>query len=1721
MIEVKAIPDGYISNPKKEDRSSSDKVVISLVLTPIPLSTAGGGIDLEQWPKIIYENTRNLKLILEREDGSHLGNISGESILIDYPKAFDATLMNGLWSSMLRLNEEREEIAKYFNDKEDDISATPGPFVGPMFSYPTGEMAKILNCINGTLSALQISRLLSDAELKKSSKSISERQEWLAQTSSSNPLSPFAVQSSTIDGVFNQGELATLNELQNQDKSIKKLDKTNNMAQDALMRIAWAGRAAPPQRFTVSPEISVRPLDDQITNSEIGKATLPTNLAFRVRRKIDKIVEEFRDVYRDGKINKDKVNSFLKQSEDQFRAEDALVTERILGAITGLSLSNFHTEDEVASESNNPLNALADYQISMLPSRNATLAAMKQAGVISQRSFSQNEKDLSEEEPPNIIRRLAGVMAFPDIARQCGMIIDLYVDSDKFPDGKFNVSAQFSGLATQSFKTTCIKKNTAKQFRPWTASKKFYNGFLELGCKGKDCYSNYELLSLNVNAGIEGSTKQAAANKEALSYGELNENLESSAHAQSTAGLALIDRQVLKYSREEWVRSTVPPDEPLLLEDVVIGIRPDVGIRQQDGKYIWMPLTERTLSFPDFEKKDIHINSKLSRNRERDNGSVRLVHRELDLDNHPVAITYETMMTWRNWSLAVPSKKATIAVSKEDLCLSIKISPPKNKLPKLRFGNNYRLGARYVLINGSSISIDEARKHYSTSDQSHLTIGDSFNNKKPYQFCRYEPIAAAEIFFVKNKSTPTRNPNAGTVESSHAESKNLKYDESDQTLITGRGLKVNEGKETAKRFLLAGFTSFDLCELHGSLDGRKSLPKSSYSNLPTDPPIVAPPANPYERHDMSKRGETGKSFKTTRQFVDPMAQVMVIAFYKNGEIASPFEYPKPIVIDLYPKGLKWPNARPVSLELKNKAIVGKHGNSKQRAAIKVGSSLINKHRTIKVEIELEPAEMAELRVWCLPKLPKELEKMAGFHQIEREARNIINVINKSKPSIFASKSVNTPSLNSLMSVQSSSQFSRLEKINQYIKNDKSNFLKPETLDPDLYSTFLGAPIHGINHHTFMNIIHAVQEPLFPPEIETFWLVHRKDLEEEADEEKIRNAWKMFIDHELKNSKDGMPSENDKFSGRTGSQTVLFGGKLKLHRRSTVRIDVLANWSEYRSDITARKVQNKNGEERYKYIPERKLEELTRIDDIPYEINSDDQDTVNLIRNHNNELRFLTKEFSGTQHRRLTVEVKAISRFSSYYDKSINSPESFSVTSNKQLELIVPASTRPAPVDLKNYQSSFHYDPGELIVVSELNPHRPRTIQRRRVLIRLDLGKSWYSSGEGEQLGLVCWPPELFGKKTNSLNVKSKNSSYIPGFVTRWGRDPIRESIEPNSLIPANAFSNLDGTVKAKVPEPLSNNLENNVNNRNNQIECALALFNPKLDPDTGHFYCDIEINSDTYNPFVQLGLVRYQKQALRYREVSTVITKMVSIMPDRELSARKLDYLNGSSSLNVGVELSYSGVSYSSMNAGLLSQKLAGDIEQFNSDHEKVTKALELQSIDIIVMQRIKGPNFSGVPIERVKEGMAIISEIKDVKPNCSKDGVNTVWKFQILYTEDDVIEEASCTNIPVIRLPERFKASEITVLIKEKEYLLADVSTESEKMIDEVHEEFQIAKELNTQLISRTVASMIVDVSLEQNDQEIKDAYEPKAKAKTLSNRKEVNEVQIESKLFDTGNNK
>ncbi|MFO1116549.1 MAG: hypothetical protein U1E28_12750 [Beijerinckiaceae bacterium] len=266
---------------------------------------------------------------------------------------------------------------------------------------------------------------------------------------------------------------------------------------------------------------------------------------------------------------------------------------------------------------------------------------------------------------------------------------------------------------------------------------------------------------------------------------------------------------------------------------------------------------------------------------------------------------------------------------------------------------------------------------------------------------------------------------------------------------------------------------------------------------------------------------------------------------------------------------------------------------------------------------------------------------------------------------------------------------------------------------------------------------------------------------------------------------------------------------------------------------------------------------------------------------------------------------------------------------------LPATARPARIAHLSSIPSFGWsDNSSAEAKPSANAKLPSVFVSRSVQVRVRAKRPWFSSGEGERLGVVIWPPNLFG--LDAARVRQDLIKPLPGdrieinlralpddgtairelqdadlgsggsWVTRWGADPTRALGDVQGWLLSK--DNFPGVIEdAAFSDPPHEHPKGAVLVRNvlmpipvdadagelrvpqppgGFMAVSLITYTPRFDADLEMWYVDININPcGAVYPFVRLGLVRYQPNAASGLQVSEPVLEWAQIMPERKLTA--------------------------------------------------------------------------------------------------------------------------------------------------------------------------------------------------------------------------------------------
>lgn len=181
------------------------------------------------------------------------------------------------------------------------------------------------------------------------------------------------------------------------------------------------------------------------------------------------------------------------------------------------------------------------------------------------------------------------------------------------------------------------------------------------------------------------------------------------------------------------------------------------------------------------------------------------------------------------------------------------------------------------------------------------------------------------------------------------------------------------------------------------------------------------------------------------------------------------------------------------------------------------------------------------------------------------------------------------------------------------------------------------------------------------------------------------------------------------------------------------------------------------------------------------------------------------------------------------------------------------------------------------------------------ILRVWLGRPWYSSGDGEKLAVVCpqtVQPDAQDKDDLHEKVSLIGADPVWGDTAWKGTDESGKAVSPSAptrtvLTPANFPLATTKITSGLLMDGATGSF-------------AAAVHDVHYDADRRLWYCDIQIDTtdasaQPYTPFVQLALARFQANALnRQTEDSgdlrlspVVLAEVIQLSPDRTLTVTK------------------------------------------------------------------------------------------------------------------------------------------------------------------------------------------------------------------------------------------
>ena len=144
-------------------------------------------------------------------------------------------------------------------------------------------------------------------------------------------------------------------------------------------------------------------------------------------------------------------------------------------------------------------------------------------------------------------------------------------------------------------------------------------------------------------------------------------------------------------------------------------------------------------------------------------------------------------------------------------------------------------------------------------------------------------------------------------------------------------------------------------------------------------------------------------------------------------------------------------------------------------------------------------------------------------------------------------------------------------------------------------------------------------------------------------------------------------------------------------------------------------------------------------------------------------------------------------------------------------------------------------------------------------LRVYLERPWWSSGDEERLGVVCWHP-----RSGDNGTLPKDT--VAPYVTQWGLDPVFKSAN----VPAQP-------TPACFPLATKSRTDGKLSLDETTVHVDVAGHDVGFDEDRKLWYCDIHVTDahgnevKSYLPFIRLALARFQPYSVPDAHLSRVV----------------------------------------------------------------------------------------------------------------------------------------------------------------------------------------------------------------------------------------------------------
>lgn len=347
----------------------------------------------------------------------------------------------------------------------------------------------------------------------------------------------------------------------------------------------------------------------------------------------------------------------------------------------------------------------------------------------------------------------------------------------------------------------------------------------------------------------------------------------------------------------------------------------------------------------------------------------------------------------------------------------------------------------------------------------------------------------------------------------------------------------------------------------------------------------------------------------------------------------------------------------------------------------------------------------------------------------------------------------------------------------------------------------------------------------------------------------------------------------------GLTVAQLAGVVDVHGSSTDRLTVRAAWTEEVDDVAApgpATVRRDDVVVSSAVAERERFGLLTLIDFLPF---GPGADALALSEGGLGMHRAL-QTFPDTHHRRVTYTPSGTTRFRELFTAEDLPGDDDPTLAGAPVELVVPSAARPTAPDLVDAVPLLRWE-------ETTEPEQPFGLRRtRRSGVRVWLRRPWYSSGDGELLGVVLSTTGTEPERTISL----------------WGRDPVYLGAPTGSaltpplvevghlVLEAVGGAVVDRAARPVLPAATVPLVDLPAGEGGPALGRVLA-YRPEYHPGRGQWFVDVALDDGpALWPFVRLAVARYQPDSIAGCHLSPVgLTSWVQPLPTRTATVNRPD----------------------------------------------------------------------------------------------------------------------------------------------------------------------------------------------------------------------------------------